>query len=161
VCEPSQFSVPHTSYLITPMTILQILIFAFRSLPLRILKFQLSSIHVLFQKLVMLLFKPRVPTSELKDGGVDKGADEKGAEAAVEAESWAGVRRLGGMTLTITVLVGTIRLLVVTVKIVALTLWVPFYPSPRSFLSLCDRFCRSGSSRMGSGGFAVDIRMGA
>ena len=82
------------------------------------------------------------------------------AEAAVEAEAWAGVRRLRGMTLNIAISIGALRLLVVTVTIVALTLWVPFYPSARSFFSLFDRLCRTASGLGGSSGFVIDIRVG-
>jgi hypothetical protein len=155
-----------TCYLLTPTIIFQILFVAIRSLPLRIFNFLLAFIHALILKLVVLVINPKVPCSEPQEGrsdGEGKGRVQAEAEAAAkaDAEGWAGVRRLGGITLTITVLVGKIRLVVVTVTIVALTLWVPFYPSARSFFSLCDRFCRTGTNGVGSGGFAVDIRMGA
>lgn len=146
-------------YILTPAIILQIIFLAFRVLPLRILKFLLTSIHALIQWLIMFLVRPTVPHA---DEGVDREREaEAEAEAGAKMEAEAGVRRLGGVTMTITVLLGEIRLVVVKVTIVALTLWVPFYPSARSFVSLCDRFCRTGSKSGVRNGFAVDIRMGA
>jgi len=40
---------------------------------------------------------------------------------------------------------GAIRPLVVTVIVVAFILWVPFYSSARSYLSLVDRICRTAA----------------
>jgi hypothetical protein len=152
-----QSTFPPTSYLLTPAAILQILGFAFFFPLLRLLKSLLTSVHVFFRELVKLVVKPPAPCPALLDEGVDGGGGEK---KAAEPEAWGGVRRLGGITLTITVSVGAVRLIVVTVTIVALTLWVPLYPSARSILSLFDRLCRAGGSSEGRSGFVVDIRVG-
>jgi len=153
-------NLPPTSYLLTPTTIIQILVFTLLFPPLRILKFLLTSTHVRIQKLIGLVAKPPVLCPEPLDKGVNREGDGNGTTEA-NTDAWAGLRRLGGITCTMTVSVGAVRLLVVTVTIVALTLWVPFYPSARSFFTIFDRLCRAGSSSGGRSGFVVDIRVGS
>jgi len=157
---PSQSTLPPTSYILTPTTILQILVFAIFFPPLHLLKLLLTFIHVRIKKLIRLVVKAPVLCPEPLDKGADREGDVKGA-AEAKTDAWAGLRRLGGITLTMTVSVGAARLLVVTVTIVALTLWVPFYPSALSFYSIFDRLCRAGSSSGGRSGFVVDIRVGS
>jgi hypothetical protein len=136
------------------------LVFALFFFPLRMSKSLLAIIHVRIQNLIMLVVtrNPPGPCPGLSDEKVEKEANSQGAEER-KGEALAGLRRLGGATLTITVSVGAVRLIVVTVKVVALTLWIPFYSSARTYFALFDRLCRTGTSGRGCG-FVVDIRLG-
>jgi len=157
--EPVQPAFPTKCYVLTPTIFLQALLSVFLIIPRRLLEYFLAFVRALIQKLITLVLKRPVPYPGSSDEKVCGEAAGPGA-AKAEAEVWQGMRRLGGITLTITVSVGAIKLLVVTVTVVALTLWVPFYSSARSFLSLVDRLCKTGSSGWGARGFVVDIRVG-
>jgi len=163
--EPSQFSCPPTCYVITPSIVLQIVVLAIRSLLSRILKCMINFVHAIIQKLIAVVVKRQDTQSIVCDNEIgSEGEGLAGLGAGIESgpETWTGVKRLGGITLTITVLIGEIRLFVLTVTIVALTFWVPFYPSSaRSLFNLCGQFCRTKSTTGGRTGFAIDIRMGS
>lgn len=152
---PCQTNLPTTSYRLTLTTILQILILAF----LRILKSLLATTYILIQKLITLVVKRPRP-SYVSVGSGEKNNREAAAVEGKETRQLEGLRRLAGVTLTITVSIGAVRLIVVTVTVVALTLWVPLYSSARAFFTFFDRVCRSGRRGPGGCGFVVDVRVG-